>query len=212
MDRHIAFAGVLIAVALAGCASTPPERQEATQESLVELRDAAMATRGQIEQTLGSLITLVRTSPDDMREAYRRYAEDADAIARQAARIEAESRQMDRRSEAWLSKWRESYADVQNPELRTLTEKRREQVMERFDNIEGSLVAAREAFQPFVRNLQDIKQVVGNDLTPRGVAAVSGTEVVRDATESGREAANALTVTIEDLNALIESLTPASPA
>lgn len=207
MERHTRFAGTLvIGLALAACASTAPERQEATKESLVELRQASMATREQIEQTLGALIALMNAPPEKLPEAYREYAKYADAIARQAARIEAESRQVDRRSDAWLSGWRESYANIGNPELRALTEKRREQVLSRFDSIEGSLIAARDAFGPFVRNLQDIKQVVANDLTPRGVAAVSGTEVVRNATESGKAAASALDVTIADLEALIESL------
>jgi len=211
MDRQISWIGVIVvAVWVAGCASTPYERREATSSSLVDLRDSMVVTRGQIEQTLASLNGLTSAPPDQLRDTYKQYAKDTDKIAKQAVTVDKESRQMRSRSKQWLAGWQKSQAEVQDPELKALSESRRAQALERIQNIDRSLAEAREAFAPFVKNLQDVKQVVGNDLTPNGVAAVSETAVVQNANQAGTTAARALDVTIAELDALTQTLTPAA--
>lgn len=210
-DKTIARLGVVVlALSIAACASTPLERQDAASTSLVELRDAMMATRGQIAQTLASLDELTNAAPDGLRDAYEQYAQDANTIAQQAVTVDSESRRMQQHSDAWLSAWEKSQADVDNAELRAIGERRRAQALERFQNMDGSFAAAREAFAPFIANLQDVKTVVGNDLTPRGVAAVANSSVVRNANESGVAAARALDITISDLRVLTETLAPSA--
>lgn len=201
---------VAVALLIVGCANTPLERQDATSSSLVELRDAMIATRGQIEQTLVSLDALTSATPDRLRSTYQQYAKDADKIAQQAVTVDQESRQMRRRSDAWLSGWQKSQASVENVELKAIGEQRRALALERFQNIDGSFAAAREAFGPFIANLQDVKKVIGSDVTPNGVAAVSGSAVVKNAHQHGAAAARALDVTIADLRALTETMTPSA--
>lgn len=208
MDRRIRWVGVIaIAVWVAGCASTPVERKEA---SLIDLRDSMAAIRGQIDKTLASLNGLTSAPPDRLPAAYQQYAKDTDKIAQQAVTVDKESRQMRSRSAEWLAGWGKSQAEVQDPELKALSERRHAEALERIQNIERSLAEAREAFTPFVANLQDVKQVVGNDLTPNGVAAVSGTAVVQNANQAGGAAARALDATIADLEVLTQTLTPVS--
>jgi chromosome segregation ATPase len=210
MDRRIGFAGIiLIVVVIVGCANTPVERQDKTAQSLADLRDSMKETRAQIDKTLASLNTLQRASEGQLREAYTPFAKDVDTMAKQAATLDKESSQMKRRSEAWLAAWKDTYGEVKNAELKELTDKRREQVLLNFYQIDGSLAAAREAFAPFIANLQDVKKVIGIDLTPQNVAAVSNTAVVQNANQNGAAAARALDVAITDLQALIDSLTPA---
>lgn len=213
MNRNIGWVGaIVVAVWVAGCASTPVERKDATSSSLLELRDSMIATRGQIEQTLASLNNLTSAPPGNLRDAFQQYANDANKIAQQAETVNQESRQMRNRSDAWLAGWKKAQAEVNNPELKALSESRREQALERFQNIAGSMAAAREAFGPFVANLQDVKKVVGNDLTPNGVTAVANTMVVQNANRHGADAARALDVTIADLQVLTQTLAPSSVA
>ncbi|BAU49344.1 hypothetical protein SVA_2796 [Sulfurifustis variabilis] len=209
MDRQTSWVGVIVvvAVSVAGCASTPVERKEA---SLVDLHDSMVAIRGQIDKTLASLNGLTSASPDRLPATYQQFAKDTDKIAEQAATVDEESRQLQTRSAEWLAGWRKSQAEVQDPELKALSERRHAQALERIQNIDRSLAEAREAFAPFVANLQDVKQVVGNDLTPNGVAAVSGTAVVQNANQAGGAAARALDATIADLEVLTQTLTPVS--
>lgn len=204
--------GLAIALLIGGCASTPLARQDATSSSLVDLREAMIATRGQIEQTLTSLDALTNSPPDGVRAAYQQYAKDADTIAKQAVTVDKESRQMRQRSDAWLSGWQKSQANVENAELKAIGEQRRTLALNRFQNIEGSFAAAREAFTPFIANLQDVKTVLGSDVTSNGVAAVSGSSVVRNANYHGAAAARALDITIADLQAITETMSPSGLA
>lgn len=209
MDRRLNRVGaIVVAVWVAGCASTPLERKEAASSSMVELRDSMVETRGQIEKTLVSLNGLMTAPPDGLRPAYEEYAQDTDEIARQAVTVDEESRRLRQRSDEWLAGWQKSHADIQDPELRALGERRRAQALERIQNIDRSLAEVREAFSPFVSSLQDVEKVVGNDLTPNGVAAVSGTVVVQNANRSGAAVARALAVTIVDLQVLTQTMTP----
>lgn len=211
MCRRLRLVGALVvALGAAGCASTPFERKEATTDSMVELRESMVETRGQIEKTLVSLNGLMTAPPDGLRQAYEEYAKDTDKIAKQAVVVEEESSRLQERSEDWLAGWKESTPKVQNPELKALSERRSAQALERIQNIDRSLAEARDALVPFVSNLQDVKEVVGNDLTPSGVAAVSGTAVVQNANRSGADAARALSVTIVDLQVLTQALVPVS--
>lgn len=205
-------AAALAAVLTAGCASTPVERQQATVNSLMELHDAMVATQQQIEQTLAALIALMQAPADQVAPAFTRYASAANAMSAQAGRIEAEAGRLRVRRDAWLEGWNASYAEVRDPQLRKLSDERREQVLTRFETIEGSLAAARDSLTPFVQDLQDIKEVAANDLSPLGLQALERTAVVRNATDHGRDAANALRVSANDLQALIRTLAPARAA
>jgi len=212
MDRRIRPAGVfLAAIVLVGCAITPVERQEATHQALIELREAMKATRAQIDKALSSLGALMNAPEERLRESYEQFAKDVDTIMRQADRVDRESRQMKQRSDTWLANWRKAYQEVKNPELRAIAERRQQQVLERFYKIDGSLGAAREALVPFVRNLQDLNKVIGYDLTPVAIAAVSKTQVVQNANATGAAAARAMDVAIADLPDLIDILNVVLP-
>ena len=209
MNRNTGWVGAVVAAVLvAGCASTAVERKDATSGSMVDVRESLVATRGQIDQTLASLNGLIGAPPDRLRDAYQQYAKDADKIAQQAATVDKESRLMRQRSNEWLTGWQKSQGDVATPELKALSERRRATALERFQSIEASLAVAREAFTPFIANLQDVRRVVGNDLTPSSVAAVSGTAVVQNANQRGAEAASALDIAIADFRVLTQTLAP----
>jgi len=208
MRRYLHVAAALMGALAVSCSTTAPQRQEATASSLVELRDTVASARGQLETTLGALIALMHASPDDVQQAYDVYSTNVNAMARYASRLEQGARDVDRLSGNWLDSWRRSQQQVTDPELRQITEQRQRDVSRRLDNIEDSLLAARQSFGPFVRNLQDIQKVVGNDLSPNGVAAVGQSEVAQNATENGREVGAALDTALSDLEAGIQAIAP----
>jgi hypothetical protein len=211
-NAALALIAVLGAALVTGCASSPVERQRATVDSLVQLHDTVAATEQHIEQTLAGLLALMHAPPAQVTQAYTRYASQANAMAAQAGRIQAEAASLRDRRESWLAGWNASYTEVRDPQLRSLTEERRQQIAQYFERIEASLGLALESLGPFVENVEDIKEVAGNDLSPLGLQALSRTEVVRNATDHGRGAAQALRASTNDLQALIQSLAPARAA
>lgn len=206
MNKNSVWIGVLVlGISLSSCASTQLDRQDASSSSMVELRESMVVTRAQITQTLSSLDALTAAEPDDLPAAYRQYSKDTDKIAEQTITMKDASAQMRRRGEEWMAGWQESQPDVNDPELKALSEQRRAETLTRLQNIERSLAEALQEFTPFVSNLQDVERVVGNELTPQSVSAVAETEVVQDATRRGKAAAKALGATIADLQVLLNS-------
>ena len=208
-SRAYVLATIAIAFVLGACATKPVARQEKTAQSLTQMTSDMAAVRAQIDSTLVSLRTLMVAAPNDLRAAYDRFARDVDTIRRETERTQARSTQLQERSAAWLSEWNKSHANIQDPELRRVSEWRRATLTSRFETASASIGAAREALLPFVKSLEDIKIAVGTDLTTRGVAAVSGTEVVRNADVNGQTAARAIEKATTDLQELDSALSVA---
>lgn len=211
LGDKLRWSGALALAALsAGCSTTQVERKQATTSSIEELHASMVQTRSQIEKTLDSLDVMLDATPSTLRPAFKEYAEDTDKVADLADDVDDESRQLRERSDEWLSGWVESQSDVQDPELKALGEQRRARALERIQEIDRSLAEAREAYAPFVANLQDVRTVVGGDLTTKAVEAVSNTDVVQNANRNGRTVSRALADAIDDLEELTQTLTPVS--
>jgi hypothetical protein len=212
MPTRMRWIGVLaFAVSIAGCgtpARTPVDRQEAAATSLVELHESLVAARGQIGETLESLRTLAMARPDELHDAYQQYAEEADQVAHEAEAVDEIALQMREARDEWLQGWQASHANIANPELRAISERRRVEALERWQTVDRTLADARSALTQFVANVQDVKNVVGNDLTPQGVRAVAQTRTVQNAGRHGSTAERALATTIRHVEALMEVQSP----
>jgi hypothetical protein len=208
MLTRMRWIGVLAFAAwVAGCAApspTPVDRQEAAASSLIELHESLVSVRGQIGETLESLRTLAMARPDELHDAYDQYAEEADQIAQEAEAVDEIARQMRAARDEWLQGWQESHANITNPELRAMSERRRVQALERWQTVDRTLADARDSLSQFVNNVQDVKHVVGNDLTPQGVRAVAQTRTVQNAGRHGSAAERALAATIRHVEALMD--------
>jgi len=193
---------------LHACSTTPEpvKHQESASKSLSELTQDMTVTRGQVEKTLASLNALVRASPNTMRDIYDTYARDVHEIKKDANKVLKEADELRQRRDAWFAAWQKSHDQLQSDELRTVSEQRRAQVSARFDTVNNSLEAARRAIVPFVARVDEIRTVVGNDLTPRGLEAVSSTTVVANANTDGQTTARTMDNTIAELQSLDQAL------
>ena len=200
---------LVMAVVVSSCGTTPVKRQERAADTLSDVTEGMVATRTQIDKTLTSLNALMSAPPNKLRDAYDQYVKDVDRMSKLAQEHQKHSQQLRERSAAWLSGWQKSHGEIQNPDLRTVSEGRRAQVMTRFDTINGSTAAAQQSFGPFLQNLQDVKRVLGNDLSSRGIDAVAASGAVQQANANGPAVARALDVATSDLQALGGTLSPA---
>jgi hypothetical protein len=207
--RMYVFATLSLALLLGACAAKPVARQEKTAHSLTEMTSDMTTVRALIDSTIVSLRTLMIAAPNDLRAAYDRYARDVSAIGRETARMQERSAQLGERSATWLAGWEKSHGDIQDAELRRVSEWRRATLTSRFDTAGASFETARAALLPFVRDLEDIRTAVANDLTPRGISAVSRTDVVRNADVNGQTAARAIDQATADLQDLDSALSVA---
>lgn len=195
---------------LAGCATSPVERQQSVTDSLTDVKNDMTAARTQLNSTIASLNSLVQADPNHLVDAYQQYASDVSALNRRAEDIRESRGEMREHRDDWLAEWSESFENVQNRELKQVSEERRGQIASRFNDIATSLDQANDSLRPLLHNLDDVRQVVGNDLTERGVSAVAGTSVVNNAYSRGTEINNILNDAIDNVEGLISVLEPAN--
>lgn len=210
MKRIPATVGVVVLLlyALAGCSTSPVERKENVTRSVADLRSELLKTRGQIDQTLNSLQQLVVASPSSIGQAYKQYAQDVEGLKQQARQMQRDSAEMRAQSERWLATWQKSQRDIQNAELKRISEQRRNEVAARFQNINAAYDQAQAAFTAFLKNLDDVKTAVGNDLTPQGVALVAGTRIVENANANGGQVKQIIDRAINEFDGLMVALGP----
>jgi hypothetical protein len=183
-------------------------RKERAADTLLDTRQEVAEARTRIQQTLASLDRLVSASPPELTTAYREYAKNVDAMRAEATEMERLANQMRERSTHYLAEWQRAQMEVQDPQLRELSQQRRELVANNFSRVSSSFQTARQTFDPFLTDLEDIRKVAGNDLTPQGIASIKNTEVVRTARTHGGQAASQLDVAIAEFDKLSATLEP----
>lgn len=210
MKRIPAAVGVVVLLSymLAGCSTSPVERKENVTSGVADVRAGLLATRGQIDQTLNSLQQLVAASPSNISQAYKQYAQDVETLKKQARQMQSDAAGMRSQSGRWLASWQKSQRDMQNAELKRISEQRRNEVAARFQNINAAYDQAQAAFTAFLKNLDDVKTAVGNDLTPQGVALVGGTRIVENANVNGAQVKQIIDRAINEFDGLMAVLGP----
>lgn len=195
---------------VAGCATTPVERQQDTARSLAEVRDGIAATEQQIDKTLSSLQSVINAPADNLGQAYAQYARDVETLKKQAQQVQKNREELRAQRDRWLSAWQESQKNVQNPELKEISQERRAEIASRFDRVTRSAEAASAAFTPLIKDLDDVKTVLGNDLSQRSIDAVSRTNVIHNATTHGAEVEQNLEAAVKEFDELLGTLYPAT--
>jgi hypothetical protein len=190
------------------CSTTPVDRRENVKGQLSEVKIDMVEARLQIDRALVSLNALLTAPPESLREVYERYEADVSALRENVDNVDKGARQLQQQRDEWLAQWRASQHRVQSDELRAVSEDRHSQVASRFQTIDSSFEAAWDAYRPLVENLDDLRIVVGSDLTPTGIAAVANTGVVRDAFNFGARVDENLEAAIVEFDELTSVLDP----
>jgi hypothetical protein len=140
-----------------------------TMEDLEEFVGTARRSLG---DTLAALDEVQNTSSTDPGPAFSRFSakvsevrSTADDVPRRARELRVQAAKHD---EAWM---RET-SSIQDGALRRKAEERREESMKRFETLETKAVAAKAAYEPVIRRLQDVQVFLSNDLNPTGISAI----------------------------------------
>jgi hypothetical protein len=204
--------GVLLVVPLltvSACHSAA--RQQSLNAAVARESTAGLeACRAQIDATLAALNQLAIAQPAQLPSAYEQYSKQVEKMNAAARTADKQAKAVRGESLDYWAMWQESYNHIENDQLRNASDLRRTAVMGRFDSIQKSYEAARAAFVPFMRNLELIRRVLGNDLTPGGLQKLATTDVVKLANTHGVEMARNLDAMKLQYTALAEALRPAT--
>ncbi|MGZ5440870.1 MAG: DUF2959 family protein [Thermoanaerobaculia bacterium] len=167
------------------CATSAPDRAAKAASSLEVMQQNSSKTRAQIDTVLSSLDTLLEAPAERLRESYDRYDKDVKKMNEYADAIRENDRDLRKNGNTYLAQWQRDASDVSDPELRAIAEQRRDQIARSTESMRASLSSAAGSFEAFLRDVNDIQKVIGNDLTPTGQASVKQTAVAQSARSEG---------------------------
>lgn len=205
MKRAASAAVVLLFVA---CATSAPDRAAKAASSLDVMQQNSSKARAQIDSVLSSLDALLNAPEDRLRETYDRYDKDVKKMNEYADAIRENDRDLRKNGDAYLKQWQRDASNVADPELRAIAEQRRDQIGQSTQSVRSTLTSAAGSFETFLRNINDIHKVIGNDLTATGQSSVKQTSVAQTARSEGARAQSALRDAEQSLESLRSQITP----
>ena len=221
-------AAALGAIGLAGCGGSdtrevqaPPAQKSNQQEvtasgssgrtaqgasaamgttSAGQLRQDLVAGQQQIDRTLASLRKLTDPTTEDLRAAYDDYSSQIVRMNDHADKVRREADAMRNNRNAYFARWEDKVSEIDNPTIRASAEAKRQKLRESHEKIVTTSGQAREAYEPFIRDLQDVRKFLGGDLSRQSVSMLG--DVQKKAVASGGTVKEKLAVIIAELDAV----------
>jgi hypothetical protein len=196
---------VLAGLAFAPIAWAQSKAATAAVDSVGAVIKEMTKGREQVQAALDALDVL-HTEGANLRKQYASFSKNVDAMAKTKDRVVARIDDMGARRDAYLQDWQKKIKGVSSPEIQAHMEARRAEVERILDSSRPAREAARDAFLPFLANLQDVDKLLSLDLSPAGVeAAASFTE---SAVASGKSVLTALDAFLGSLEAVEQQISP----
>ena len=199
---------VVVLLSVAACATSTPDRAAKAASSLDVMQQNSSRTRAQIDTVLSSLDTLLNAPADRLRETYDHYDKDVNKMNDYAADIRENDADLRKNGNTYLAQWQRDASKVSDPELRALAEQRRDQIAHSTQGMRSTVTSAATSFEAFLRDINDIKKVIGNDLTPAGQWSVKQTTVAQTAQSEGARVKTAIQGAEEAIEGLRSQITP----
>jgi len=212
--NFLAATGFLLLAALMlgfGCAS----KQQATEKirpgsRIPEYRQAAAGAEKAVEAALASLAVVSAQSNSFPTEVLTNFSAQVRRLQVESVQARARSEAMLARGDEYFRHWHRHLAQVEDPEMRALAEKERPALERSFSHIKSLSQEKREAFQPFIASLRQVRNALEKD--PASLASEPVQSSIKTANEKGGEVRERLIGIQRELEAMSAMLTPARKA
>ena len=171
--RPVVCAVLSLAMAGSACKTPTGGGGAATGESITRAAQGIERGRAQLDETVAALKAMVETPAADLGPQFEAFDSSLARLEGTAADVAALATRMEERGSAYFQKWDEQIAAIQNEDIRERSEKRRSAVTKAFERLGEDYQDAREAFQPLMADLRDVRTALASDLTSGGVKSIS---------------------------------------
>ena len=203
MLNRVARTAAIVAMALTtACSSSGTYKKgEKTSQSVMSASRTLDEGSAQIDKVVASLNKLIDASPktnlSPLFKTYSSNVEKLDSIAKDAKKRADE---MKAKGNAYFTQWDAELAKINNEDIKNRSAERRTQVEQAFQRISQKSQTLKDAYQPMMSDLQDIRTALANDLTAGGIASIKpiAARVATEATNV-KSAAAALSTEYEAL-------------
>jgi chromosome segregation ATPase len=165
------FGAVLLAAALAaivGCSSSGRiEEGDKAIEGFEATRQRLQKAQGQVDATLASLDRVA--AGGDMRKPYQAYCDNLEELEEAGRNAAKRAQKMRENMQEYVAKWQSEMEKMNDPTIKAGLQQRRNAVSANFDRVRSTAQAAREAYDPFMARLQEIRKALAIDLSPNAL-------------------------------------------
>jgi hypothetical protein len=124
----------------------------------------------------------------------------------ESIQVRARSQAMQARGDAYFEQWHENMAKVKDPQIRAVAEAKRPQLQESFQKIKALSQESREAFNPFLSDLRQLRNALEKD--PTSIDASVTRDRIQEATQYGQHAEKCVAAIGLELDAMSAMLVP----
>jgi hypothetical protein len=167
---NLALTALLAAVA--GCVSKSYDKGAATATALQTSADAVSQTSTKVNDVLATLNNLTFKSQGDLRDQYDAFVSASKNLDKSTDNLNSKVVLMRDAATAYGESWSNQLAMIQNPDLRTRSAGRMDEVTAKLKDVEASYEGVKNSFKPFTSDLKDIQTYLGTDLTAGGLATI----------------------------------------
>jgi hypothetical protein len=158
-----------VAWATGGCTSTGGGEKLA--QSFSRTRGFLADSQGQVDETLSRLQALRMTDATNLNNAFSQYKQAVAGLEKKGNEAKQLAAAMQDNMETNTMNWQKEMESIQDPTVKASVESRREAVRSNYDQLKTYAQDARNAYEPFLTDNQDIVKALSMNLSP---AAVSG--------------------------------------
>jgi hypothetical protein len=189
----------------------PPVQQDAAARTSAAVMQAPSAgqfkseltqSKSEIDRlvaTLGAL-TDPNTPPSALRPTYDAYADQLARMTQRSQQMKREAEQMRDARAAYFAQWEEKAAQIDNPSVRASAEAGKARLRAAHERITSASLAARDAYEPFMRDLQDVRRYMAADLSPTSLQMLG--DVGKKAGADGATVKQRIDAVIAELDAV----------
>ena len=158
---------------MGGCATTGAERVAKTTNTMQTVENEYRQTATQVDATTAALNELIKPDQVDQRKAFEAYKASVERMDNQGKQLVKNSEEMNARGRDYFAEWEKTGNKYTNPEIRELSEQRRNEMSQTFAKIPEASIGVRGSLRSYVTQLKEIQTYLSNDLTPKGIEAIT---------------------------------------
>lgn len=210
MNTNRLLTGVVSILAFGMLVATPALAQSKASTKSVDSLNAVLKevqkARDQVQRSMDSLNALTSGGDANLAKNYKAFAKEVDGLTKTSETAKSRAEDMKARREAYLAEWDRKKQEVSSPEIQAHMQARAEQVKATFESLQPAGEALRQAFPPFLTELQDIEKMLSVDLSASGVAAAA--PIGQKAVENGNVILQSLDTYLTTLTQIRDQVAP----
>jgi hypothetical protein len=174
MTSHLRSLTLIVALTgstlFLGCEAAGPKRIDTTTASMQATREMLVRGGGDVDRVMSSARAI--GSAPDLKKSYADFSKSVDALEKVAADVRSRWAGLTSRAEAYRTAWERESANLTSEAAKATAAERRASFDGVMRGVTLSMGDLKDSYDVFIADIQDIRLLLGNDLTADGIRAV----------------------------------------